>query len=110
MLTAERARLLLSLLTAAAIHAGCSGPDPLPWVPPRTLRLTTGTPGAGFHPLGFALATAYRTALPNMQVSVSASPGSVRNVEALQRGDADMGFAFADVAYVAFVGRLDGHT
>jgi TRAP transporter TAXI family solute receptor len=106
----RRMRLLLSLLVATAIHVGCSRPQRPPRAAPRTLRLTTGTPGAGFNPLGFALATAYRAALPNLQVSISESPGSVRNVEALQRGDADMGFAFADVAYVAFVGRLDGHT
>ena len=43
-------------------------------------------------------------------MEVSESPGSVRNVEALQHGDADMGFAIADVAYVAFVGRLEAQS
>ena len=72
-----------------------------------TLRFTTGSPGAGFHPLGAALARAYQNILPNLDVRLLESPGSVRNVEAIQRGEADLGFAFADVAYVAFVGQLE---
>src|SRR4029077_5109233 len=74
--------------------------------PRRTLRLTTGTPGAGFHPLGEALGRAYRRAFPELDVEVIESPGAVHNVEAIERGEADIGFAFADVAYVAFVGGL----
>ncbi len=75
--------------------------------PPRVLRLTTGSPGAGFHPLGVALGRAYGRAFATIEVRVLESPGSVRNVEAIQRGDADLGFAFADVAYMAFVGQLE---
>ena len=66
-------------------------------------------PGAGFHPLGEALAQAYRSAFPDLNLEVIESPGLVRNVEAIQKGEADLGFAFADVAYVAFVGRLAEH-
>jgi hypothetical protein len=70
------------------------------------LRLSTGSPGAGFHPLGVALGRAYRDAFPALNLEVIESPGSVHNVEAIQRGEADIGFAFADVTYVAFVGGL----
>ena len=73
---------------------------------PRVVTLTTGLPGAGFYPLGEALADLYRRIGPSVDVRVVESPGSVRNVEALQRGDADAGFAFADVAYVAYAGYL----
>jgi uncharacterized protein len=73
-------------------------------VSPRTLRLTTGTPGAGFHPLGEALGRAYHEAFPQLKLEIIESPGSVHNVEAIEKGEADVGFAFADVAYVAFVG------
>lgn len=37
---------------------------------------------------------------------VRESDGSVANAEVLQRGDADVGLAYADVAYMAYVGRL----
>ena len=55
---ASRARrrtvLGLILLISAVAHAACSGQARVSPVPRRTLRLTTGTPGAGFHPLGEA--------------------------------------------------------
>ncbi len=91
------------LLAAGACSTGEGARSPQPL---RVLRLTTGSPGAGFQPLGDALARTYRTAFPHLTVHVIESPGSVRNVEAIQNGEADLGFAFADVAYVAFVGRL----
>jgi TRAP transporter TAXI family solute receptor len=48
--------------------------------------------------------------MPDVNVDIHPSAGAVTNLEAIQRGDADLGFAFADVAYIAFVGRLDGAT
>lgn len=72
----------------------------------RVLRFTTGTPGARFHPLGRALADAYAKAFPGLDVLVRESDGSVSNVKLVQRGDADVGFSYADVAYMAHVGRL----
>jgi TRAP transporter TAXI family solute receptor len=77
--------------------------------PQRTrLRLTTGLPGAGFHPLGEDLASAFGRSWVGVDIDIRESPGSVNNVEAIQNGIADVGFAFADVAYTAFVGQLDG--
>jgi len=86
--------------------AACRAPAPS--APRPVVRLTSGTPGAGFYPLGQALARAYGQALPPLDVQPRDSAGSVANVEALQRGDADIGLSYADVAYVAFVGRLEG--
>ncbi len=97
-------------LQSLLLSTACDAPAPEAASAPTAavpLRLTTGSPGAGFHPLGEALARAYRSAFPKFRVEVIESPGSVRNVEAIQRGEADLGFAFADVAYVAFVGRLE---
>jgi uncharacterized protein len=74
----------------------------------RVLRLTTGTPGARFQPLGQALAAAYATAFPGVDVRSRESDGSVANVDILQRGEADVGLSYADVAYMAYVGRLGG--
>jgi len=77
-----------------------------PSVPPTRVRFTTGTSGGGFRLLGDALAREYRTALPSVVIDIQPGGGSVSNVEAIQRGDADIAFAFADVAYTAFAGRL----
>jgi uncharacterized protein len=70
------------------------------------VHFTTGAPGAGFHPLGDALARRYREAIPEIGIEVEESAGSVSNVEAIEAGEADLGLAFADVAYMAFAGRL----
>lgn len=94
----------IALITAAG--AGCREPEPPP--ARKEIRLTTGTPGARFHPLGQALARAYAAALPMLDVRVLDTAGSVANVEALERGAADVGLSYADVAYTAYVGGLDG--
>ena len=54
------------------------------------------------------MARAYATSLPFVDVHLLQSAGSISNVDAIERGDADMGLAFADVAYIAFTGQLDG--
>jgi hypothetical protein len=94
----------IALVTAAGV--GCREPEPPP--ARKEIRLTTGTPGARFHPLGQALARAYAAALPMLDVRVLDTAGSVANVEALERGDADVGLSYADVAYTAYVRGLDG--
>jgi TRAP transporter TAXI family solute receptor len=94
----------LFLLAAAAAMACSDTPAERP--PPAIVHLTSGTPGAGFHPLGQALARAFARSVTAITLEVRESPGAVRNVQALQEGSADIGFAFADVAYMAYVGKL----
>ena len=98
----------LAIAVVAASLLGCAGspPDRDNNAEPTIVRLTSGLPGASFHPLGARLAEGYERVLPQVTIEVQESPGSVRNVQALQRGSADIGFAFADVTYVAYVGRL----
>lgn len=74
---------------------------------PQVIRLTTGLPGAFFNPLGSALADTYARTLPDLSFTVVPSGGALDNLEWLQSGEADLGFAFADITYLAFVGRLD---
>lgn len=95
-----------SIASMAVVFGMACHERPMPPATRTTIRLTTGTPGAGFHPLGQALAAQYGQSLPDIKVEVRESAGSVSNVEALQQGSADIGFAFADVAYMAFSGRL----
>jgi TRAP transporter TAXI family solute receptor len=97
---------LLIAVAAAAVLAACDRTSAPPLPAAVTVRLTSGIPGATFHPLGERLAEGYARVLPAVTVQTQESPGSVRNVRALQGGAADIGFAFADVTYVAFVGQL----
>jgi uncharacterized protein len=61
--------------------------------------------GGGFLPLANHLANLYRQKLPDLTIETVSSAGGVANIQALQRGDADLGFAFADVTYLSFQGR-----
>src|SRR5689334_6287787 len=72
---------------------------------PVTIRITTGLPGMTFKPLGEALAHAFQTVMPDAQFEVIETAGSVANLQRLDSGEADLGFALADVAYTAFNGR-----
>ena len=102
-------RLLLLCFSVLAACAAACGAPPAQLPEPTTVRLVSGFPGAGFYPLGEALKRAYEEVLPGIDVDVQGGTGSVGNAEALQRGDADLGFVFADVAYVAHKGALEQH-
>lgn len=58
-----------------------------------------------FKPLGEALAHAFQSVMTDARFEVIETAGSVANIQRLQSGDADLGFALADVAYTAFNGR-----
>lgn len=100
----SRLRRLATLGLSLALLLSCAEPPPPPTL---RLRLTSGTRGAGFHPLGESLARAYRRAFPDATITVTESAGSVHNVEAINRNEADLGLAFADVVYMAFSGKLE---
>ena len=94
------------LVVAGLVAAGCTRPA-ADASARQTIRLTTGVPGGFFHPLGAALVNAYSRVLPEYAFDVVPSGGAVNDLAVLQRGGADLGLAFADVTYLAFVGRLD---
>ena len=51
------------------------------------------------------LALEYARSLPNIDVRLVSAPPSRGTVLAIQRGDADLGFVLADVAYFANLDR-----
>ena len=89
------------LAIGALLIVACGQQPPPKPVQREWLRLSTGTPGGGFYPLGRSLATV-------LGVHNGESTGSVSNVVALQQGSADLALAYADVAYFAFAGTLRG--
>jgi TRAP transporter TAXI family solute receptor len=97
--------IVWAVVIAGILANACGGPLAQP-SEPTIVRLTSGTPGAGFHPLGEGLARAFDRRVRAIRLDVQESPGAVRNLQALQLGTADIGFAFADVAYMAYVGKL----
>jgi TRAP transporter TAXI family solute receptor len=98
----------VAVLVSAAAGLSCA---PAPAASPyrRTVvRFTTGPLGGGFYPLGEGLARAYASSLPDVKIERFPSGGAVANANAIQQGTADIGFAFSDVAYIAFGGGLGG--
>jgi TRAP transporter TAXI family solute receptor len=98
--------LWFAVVTCALIASGCAAPQRAPR-PRPVVRLMSGPTGGGFYPLGEGLATAFSRLLPDITVEHHPSTGAVSNAELIQAGNADVGFVFADVAYVAYVGRLE---
>ena len=92
----------------AAISCAASQPEA---PKSRKIRLMTGLVGSGYYALGHAMAQAYAKAHATAELDVVEGSGSVSTVEAIQSGHVDIGFTLADVAYLAFAGRLsDGQT
>jgi TRAP transporter TAXI family solute receptor len=49
----------------------------------------------------------YMHALPSIEMQPFETTSALDALEAIQRGDADLGFSTADIAYLAFAGHLD---
>ena len=88
-----------------ALAAACARPAPAADAREQ-IRFATGMAGASFQPLGAALGQAIERRMPRTDVVLVETPGAVTNLFAIQRGDADVGLAYADVAYMAFTGQL----
>ena len=93
-----------ALCGSLSLIAGCVTKTDNP--PRHVLRLMTGIPGGGYYSLSQALTMAYARMLPTVDFKLLQGSGSIGTIEAIQRGDVDIGFAFADAAYLAFIGRL----
>jgi uncharacterized protein len=84
------------------LDAACSDQTPALAASRRVVRLVTDTTTSQ------PLALEYARSLPNIEVRLIDAVGSGGTVSAIQRGDADLGFVLADVAYFANV-RLREH-
>jgi uncharacterized protein len=84
---------------------------------PRFLRLGTGSLTGTYYPIGELIARAVSSppgarpcgeaggcGVPGLILVVQTSKGSVENVEAIQSGEIETGFAQSDVAHGAFTG------
>jgi TRAP transporter TAXI family solute receptor len=102
----RRSSILLASALVLGLVTNCARAPEVP--PPAHLRvrIATGLPGMTFRPLGEALAKAYAEVLPEMRFEFVETEGSVTNVEQLESGDAELGLALADVAYMGFNGRI----
>jgi uncharacterized protein len=84
---------------------GCAAPEAE--APRGVIRLAIGPPGGGMYPLGQTLAAQYRLSIANTDFTVEGSSGTFANAEAVERGTADIGFVWADVAYFGYAGHSE---
>ena len=70
------------------------------------IRMSTGLPTGTFGPFSEALAKGYSELAPELRIEFVDTPGSVRNLEALETGAVDLGLAQSGIAYMAYNGRL----
>ncbi len=96
----DRLELALGVLLVAVHLVGCRGGGPS--APRRFVTIATGGTGGVYYPLGAALAQAYTARIPGVTASAQSTVASVFNVQAIQRGKADVAFTMGDVAYFAY--------
>ena len=97
---------LLLVITAGCRHDEKTAPPG----PPQHIRITQSVPGSGSQAFVQALVRAYELSLPSIVFETRPTAGVISNLDALQSGEADVAFAFADVTYLAFTGELkDAH-
>jgi len=91
---------------AAILVLACSGACARTSAAPTrpVIRIGTGAQRGNYFPVGVALAHTFAAAMPDVDVEVKVTGGTMANLDALQTGSADVVFSFADVAYAAYVG------
>jgi TRAP transporter TAXI family solute receptor len=98
------------ILVALLCLAGCAGGESAVGTAgsgsPVLVRFASGPAGGGFLPLGEQLVRAFSEGRQDLEIRLLPSAGAVANIKAIQHGDAEIGFTFADVAFMAFTGQL----
>jgi TRAP transporter TAXI family solute receptor len=92
-------RLAVGLLVLGGMVSACAREAA---EPRRRITIATGGTGGVYYPLGAALAQALTKRVPGVTGFAEATVASVFNVQAIQRGSADIAFTQGDVAYFAY--------
>jgi uncharacterized protein len=100
--------LAACLLAAGTAAAGCRHAEADASVPRPKVRIATGLPGASFRPLSAAILKGLEAQLPSIDFVAVDTPGSNGNLEYIQAGNADIGLAYSDGAYRAYIEELRG--
>ncbi|HEX9723395.1 MAG TPA: TAXI family TRAP transporter solute-binding subunit [Vicinamibacteria bacterium] len=96
---------VIGVALACVLGEACSPSGP----PVRHLTIATGGTGGIYFPLGGTIARIYSENLPGINVSAQSTAGSLFNCGAVERGQADIAFTMADVAYQAYHHGTDVH-
>jgi TRAP transporter TAXI family solute receptor len=100
----SRLRFSFGMLAVLFLVSGCSSP-PVE-ATPQEIRLAVGSRGGDFWNFGSELEKFVQTRHGNYKVTITRAVGR-QTLQAVQDGTADCGFAFSNLAYEAYSGKLD---
>jgi len=92
---------MAAVAMCVAAATGCDRPAATS-APVRTLTIAVGPEGTVPYKLGNALAAAYQSTIPALQVHTALAGGVDESFEALKRSVADLGFVDGEGAYVGY--------
>jgi hypothetical protein len=110
LMTLHHVPVLVPLLPLLVFAVACQQVQSAATEAPVTIRVSTGFPTGNFRPFSEALVKGYAQLMPDVRIQPIETPGSMRNIEALQDGTVDIGLAQAGLAYMAYNGRLHEST
>jgi uncharacterized protein len=96
----NRRAALLCGLALLPLQMGCTSTPEA--AAPVTLTIATGSTAGVYFPLGTSLARIYSERVPGVIGKAIQTGASPDNVDALQRGTADVAFTLGDTAYIAY--------
>jgi len=95
-------RRLLTVTAVTVLCMGCGG-----GTPPTFLTILTGNTSGVYYPLGVALSQAFRTVIPEANISVQSTAASAENMRLLEAERGELAFALGDVVADAWEGNTD---
>jgi len=99
---------LIASCVCAMATAGCGEAPARAAATRPAVRIATGLPGASFRPLSEAILKGLRAQLPAIEFVPVDTAGSNVNLEHIEAGTADIGLAYSDGAYRAYIDELRG--
>jgi uncharacterized protein len=88
----------LSALFALATHASAAE---------KLIAILTGSASGVYYPLGTTLSSIYGKALPDTDITVQATAGTVENLRRLEAGEGELAFALGDAVADASAGNRE---
>lgn len=86
-----------------------ASPAPQAAAPGKTININvaTATTGGAYYPIGNAIANLWNDKVPGVKASAQATNGTPHNIQLMQKGDAEVGFAQSGVVFQAINGAGD---
>lgn len=94
--------LLLILFCINALFAGGSGEKENAW--PTQIAIATAGTGGAYYPVGVGLSEIFKKTIPNLNITVEVTGGTVENPGLVNAGECEIGIANSDMAFFALEG------